>query len=110
MEDLGWATRKVASGPAGYTGEIVLLFGAQDTVVRWYDAFPECEQPQNISRSLADYQERSFPQARRVEVQIIEGAHVAPEVDAPTFLQTGLTLLEQWDTSPPVHTGAAPGE
>jgi acyl-CoA hydrolase len=83
----------------GYTGEIVLLFGAQDSVVRWRDVFPECERPQQISRALAEYQKENFPQARRVEVQVVEGAHVAPEVNAPTFLQTGLRLLEQWEGS-----------
>lgn len=99
VEDIGWATRKVTRSPIGYTGEVVLLFGAQDTVVRWRDAFPECERPQNISRVLAAYRKKNFPQARRVEVQVIEGTHVAPEVDAPTFLQTGLSLLGQWDDS-----------
>lgn len=104
LEDIGWAARKVASGPIGYTGEVVLLFAAQDSVVRWRDVFPECERPQQISRSLAEYQKENFPSAGRVEVQVIEGAHVAPEVDAPTFLQTGLSLLEQWDDlTPPGH-------
>jgi hypothetical protein len=97
VDDIGWAGRKVASSPMGYTGEVVLLFGAQDTVVRWHDAFPECEEPQDIARVLTEYQKEHFPQARRVEVQIVEGAHVAPEVDAPTFLQAGLGLLGQWD-------------
>jgi pimeloyl-ACP methyl ester carboxylesterase len=96
-EDLSWASRKVASRPLGYSGEVVLLLGAQDTVVRWQDAFPGCERSRNISGCLAAYQERHFPQARRVEVQVIEGAHVAPEVDAPTFLRAGLSLLEQLD-------------
>jgi pimeloyl-ACP methyl ester carboxylesterase len=102
VEDIGWATKKVAGRPIGYTGEVVLLFGAQDTVVRWHDAFPDCERPQSISRSLAEYQKQNFPHARRLEVQVIEGTHVAPEADAPTFLQTGLSLLEQWDGAPGV--------
>jgi pimeloyl-ACP methyl ester carboxylesterase len=97
VEDIGWATRNVAREPVGYTGEVVLLFGAQDTVVRWHDAFPECNEPQQISHSLADYQEENFPSARRVEVRVIEGAHVAPEADAPSFLRTGLGLLDQLD-------------
>lgn len=96
-EDLRWAGRNVASRPLGYTGEVVLLFGAQDTVVRWRDAFPECERPQDISGILQEYQEKYYPQARRVEVQVIEGAHVAPEADAPSFLRVGLGLLEQLD-------------
>jgi len=97
VEDLGWATRKVASSPLGYTGQVVLLFGAQDTVVRWRDAFPECVQPKDISRSLPAYQEANFPQARHVEVQVIEGTHVTPETDAPAFLPAGLSLIDQLD-------------
>jgi pimeloyl-ACP methyl ester carboxylesterase len=59
-EDIGWASRKVASSPIGYTGEVVLLFGAQDTVMRWHDVFPECDRPQNISKFLAEYKENNF--------------------------------------------------
>lgn len=108
VEDLGWAARKVTSNPIGYTGVVVLLFGAQDTVVRWYDVFPGCERPQDISGFLADYQKEHFPQARCFEVQVMEGAHVAPEVDAPNFLKTGLSLLEQCDDSALLRTRSAP--
>jgi pimeloyl-ACP methyl ester carboxylesterase len=107
VEDLDWAARKVASGPIGYTGEVVLLFGAQDIVVRWRDVFPECRQPQDIPGSLAEYRERKLPHAKRVEVQVLEGAHVAPEADPSTFLQAGLSLLGQWDGAEQPLTSAA---
>ena len=94
IEDVGWAAKNVASQPLGYTGEVVLLFGAQDAVVRWRDLFPHCDRPQDIPKFLAEYQEKNFPLASRVEVQVAEGSHVAPETDAPSFLQTGLSLLE----------------
>jgi pimeloyl-ACP methyl ester carboxylesterase len=94
-EDIGWAARNVASSPFGYTGEVVLLFGAQDTVVRWRDVFPECDRPQDIPQFLAEYKEKNFPLASRVEVQVARGSHVAPEANAPSFLQVGLSLLEQ---------------
>jgi pimeloyl-ACP methyl ester carboxylesterase len=110
VEDLGWAARKVTHGPLGYSGEVVLLFAAQDTVVRWHDLFPECERSQSIARSLAAYQQKTFPRARRVEVQVIAGNHVAPEVDAPTFLQTGLRLLGQLDDSALPTPDAGPPE
>jgi hypothetical protein len=107
VEDVDWAARNVVSSPIGYAGDVVLLFGAQDTVVRWHDLFPGCERPQDISECLAEYQKMHFPKANRVEVQILEGAHVAPEVDAPTYLQRGLGLLEQWDDSANPPTGTA---
>jgi pimeloyl-ACP methyl ester carboxylesterase len=97
IEDIGWASSKVPSQLFGYGGEVVLLFGTLDTVVRWHDAFPECDQPGNIPISLVKYQEENFPLAQRIEVRVVQGAHVAPEVDAPSFLQTGLSLLEQLD-------------
>jgi hypothetical protein len=97
IEDIGWATRKVSSKHFGYSGEVVLLFGTLDTVVRWHDAFPECDRPGNIPTSLVRYQEKNFPLAQRIEVQVVEGSHVAPETDAPSFLKTGLGLLGQLD-------------
>jgi pimeloyl-ACP methyl ester carboxylesterase len=104
-DDIDWAARNVTRTPVRYTGEVVLLFGAQDTVVRWRDLFPECERPQNISACLAEYQERVFPKASRVEVQVLDGAHVAPEADAPTFLQAGLGLLGEWESPAPLDSG-----
>jgi pimeloyl-ACP methyl ester carboxylesterase len=97
IEDIGWASRKVPSKSFGYSGEVVLLFGARDTVVRWHDAFPECDQPGNIPTSLVKYQKENFPLAQRIEVRVVQGAHNAPEVDALSFLRTGLGLLEQLD-------------
>lgn len=95
VEDIGWAARRASLQPLGYTGEVVLLFGAQDTVIRWRDVFPECEQPQDIAESLADLQRRDFPRAASLQVRIVAGTHVAPEVDAPAFLELGLGLLGQ---------------
>jgi hypothetical protein len=103
-EDIEWAGREITSSPIGYTGDVVLLFGAQDGVVRWRDAFPECERPHDISGFLAEYQGRTFPHARRFEVKVIEGAHIAPEADATTFLKVGLSLLEQSDASAQLGT------
>ena len=75
----------------------VLLFGTLDTVVRWHDILPECDRPQNIPTSLVKYQEKNFPLVQRLEVQVVPGDHAAPEVDAASFLRTGLGLLGQLD-------------
>ncbi len=99
LEDIGWAGKKVSGGAFEYPGDVVLLFGSQDTVVRWQDAFPECARPEQIPSALTAYGQNAFPRATRVEVQVVEGAHVAPEVDAPTFLRAGLGLLGQLDTN-----------
>jgi pimeloyl-ACP methyl ester carboxylesterase len=97
IEDVGWASRKVTGERFGYTGEVVLLFGRQDTVVRWQDVFPDCARPDSLVTCLPAFRRRNFPQAQRVEVGIVEGGHVAPETEAPSFLRRGLTLLGQVD-------------
>jgi hypothetical protein len=103
-EDIGWASRKVPGKRFGYRGEVVLLFGTQDTVVRWHDVLPECDRPQDIPTYLTKYQEKNFPLAKRIEVQVVPGDHAAPEVDAASFLQTGLGLLGQLDEQLKLHS------
>ena len=96
-EDVGWASRKVPGKRFGYSGEVVLLFGTLDTVVRWHDVLPECDRPRDIPTYLGKYQEKNFPLAKRIEVQVVPGDHAAPEVDAASFLQPGLGFLGQLD-------------
>ena len=95
VEDIDWAGRKVSGGAYDYPGELVLLFGEQDTVVRWQDAFPKWSKSGQIGSSLSEYGRNAFPRAQRVEVRVVEGMHISPEVDAATFLRTGLGLLGQ---------------
>lgn len=97
IEDISWASGKVPGPHLGYSGEVVLLFGAQDTVVRWRDTFPGCIRPQDVPTLMGELQRENFPSASRVEARVIEGSHVAPEADAPSFLKVGLGLLGQLD-------------
>jgi hypothetical protein len=99
FDDIEWAGKKVTGRAFEYPGRVVLLFARQDTVVRWQDAFPECSRPEQINSSLGDYRRTAFPGACEVQVQVLEGAHVAPESDAHTFLQIGLDLLGQLDST-----------
>lgn len=97
VDDIGWAAAKVPGRGFTFSGEVVLVFGAQDTVIRWQSAFPGCVRPEEISACRAAFQTDNFPSAARLEVQVIEGAHVAPEARAPAFLQAGLSVLGQLD-------------
>jgi hypothetical protein len=97
VEDIRWAGTQVSGPDFAYPGHVVLLFGREDTVVRWQDALPGCAQPEEIAACLADYGQQAFPLAQRVEMQVIEGAHVAPETDATAVLERGLGLLGQLD-------------
>ncbi|MFN2225641.1 MAG: hypothetical protein ACK2UY_05030 [Anaerolineae bacterium] len=98
VEDVAWAGCKVPGPEFEYTGEVVLLCGAQDTVVRWRDALPGCACPTGVEGALPAFRRDCFPQARRVEVHVVEGDHVAPETEAPAFLRLGLGLLGQLDS------------
>jgi hypothetical protein len=103
IDDIGWAAIKVPGPEFIFDGEVVLLFGAQDTVVRWRDAFPGCEQPEDIPTHLPAFTAENFPRASLVEVQAIEGSHVSPEADATRFLGAGLSLLDQLADSAPLE-------
>ncbi len=93
--DVRWACRRVPGPAFGYTGEVVLLCAARDSVVRWRDAFPECDASQAVEPWLPAFTGENFPLASRVEVRVLPGDHVSPEVDAGSFLRTGLGLLGQ---------------
>lgn len=97
VEDVAWAACKVPGQEFGYTGDVVLLCGAQDTVVRWRDALPGCACPADVGDALPALRRDCFPRARRVELHVVDGDHVAPETDAPAFLRLGLHLLGQLD-------------
>ena len=97
IEDIEWAGKRVTGEGFQYPGKVVLLFGQQDTVVHWQDAFPECASPEQLGSTLVAFSQKAFPEASSVEIRVIEGTHVAPESDAPTFLRTGLGLLGQLD-------------
>lgn len=100
VEDVRWASHKVTGEAFGYTGEVVLLYGREDAVVRWRDTFPGCGHPGDLARCLPHLRRRHFPRAGRVEVAIVAGGHVGPETEAPTFLRKGLGLLGQLDEPP----------
>lgn len=95
--DVIWASQQVTGQGFGYTGEVVLLYGREDRVVRWQDLSPGCAGPDDLARCLPAFRRRHLPQARRVEVEVVEGGHLAPEAKASTFLRTGLGLLGQLD-------------
>jgi len=99
IKDVAWASRKVPGPTFPYTGQALVVWGKQDTVVRWRDVFPKCADPDGIAGSQARFQQENLPYARRVEAAIIDGDHVGPEADAPAFVRLGLGWLDQLDGS-----------
>jgi pimeloyl-ACP methyl ester carboxylesterase len=99
VTDIHWASRKVPGGTYDYPGEVIIFFGAQDTVIRWQDVFPECSRPDEIDAALDNYRQRDFPRVGRLEVRVIEGNHFAPETEAFEFIRPALETTGQIDRS-----------
>jgi len=95
INDIRWACGKVTGEDYEYDGMVVILFGEDDGVIRWRDAFPACQHPGNIGPFLEEYKKRDFPIARGLQVRVLEGSHVAPETHAPLYVKTAFDLLEK---------------
>jgi pimeloyl-ACP methyl ester carboxylesterase len=95
--DIQWAAKKVVGKTYRYDGTVAFLFGRRDTVIRWRDVFPNCKNLQDLPMYFDDFKKANLPYAYRVEVQVLEGNHFAPEVDAPSFIRIGLGLLGELD-------------
>ena len=96
VDDIRWASRKVPGENYSYPGEVLILFGGQDTVIRWQDVFPACGRSDEIEAVMDDFRQRNFPRAQ-VRVKVIDGNHFAPETDALAFVRPALALLGQLD-------------
>jgi pimeloyl-ACP methyl ester carboxylesterase len=94
VDDIRWASRKVTGKDYSYSGIVVILFGEKDTVIRWQDVFPECQDPGNIGQFLDEYKKHNFPMVRRLEVQVLEGNHIASETKAPLYIKTAFDLVD----------------
>jgi hypothetical protein len=103
IDDIRWACRKVPGKQYGYGGEVAIIFGRQDSVIRWHDVFPQCERPDQIPGVLPAYKQDNFPQASRLEVRVIEGDHLGPECEAPAFASLVLGLQGQLDEAEPLN-------
>jgi hypothetical protein len=92
--DVRWACRKVPGPDFDYPGEVVLLLGTDDTVIRWRDVLPGGRVDDS---AVADLHATDFAAARRFTLEVIPGDHMTPEVDAGSFIRRGLALLGQLD-------------
>jgi hypothetical protein len=95
IDDVRWACRKVPGPDFDYPGEVVLLLGSQDSVIRWRDPFPGCQAPDQLPALVPAFQEANFPTSGRVEVCLVEGNHITPEIEPVVFVRPGLGLLGQ---------------
>jgi hypothetical protein len=97
VEDVQWAGSRIAGEGFSYPGEVVLLFGSRDRVVRWQDLLPGGTGESDTTDGVLAVARGLFPRAERVEVVVMEGGHLVPESDAGTCMRQVLGLLGQLD-------------
>jgi len=89
--DVWWATRKVPGPAFRYDGDVAIIFGADDRVIRWRDVCPECTSPQEVAGAVEQLRQRDFPCVHSLQVQVLAGNHLSPDTDA-AFARTALEL------------------
>jgi pimeloyl-ACP methyl ester carboxylesterase len=94
INDVRWISEKVTGQDYEYDGEVVILFGEKDGVIRWRNVFPACQHPGNVGPFLEEYKKRDFPMARGLQIRVLEGSHIAPETHAPLYIKTAFDLLD----------------
>lgn len=67
LDGMKLASRKVVGKGYGYDGQVVLLFGEDDTVIRWRDVFPDCEDSSQVEQSLVSTGETISPRLAYLE-------------------------------------------
>ncbi len=93
LNDVRWACEKVTGPDYEYDGQVVILFGEKDGVIRWRDVFPACRHPGDVGPLVEEYRKRDFPLARGLQVRVLKGSHIAPETRAPLYVKTAFNLL-----------------
>jgi pimeloyl-ACP methyl ester carboxylesterase len=97
VADVVWAGRRVPGPAFPYPGEVLVIWGRHDSLIRWQDVFPTCADPDGLPSAMPSFRQQNLPCARRVEMAVIDGDHVAPEADAIEFVRLGLSWLGQLD-------------
>jgi len=95
LDDIRWACRKVTGKDFEYDGTVVILFAEQDSVMRWRDVFPRCQHPGKIDRFSEEYRRNNFPVVHRLEIRVLEGNHMTPEINASLYIRTAFDLLHR---------------
>ncbi len=94
VEDARWAATKVPGPQFRYPSRVVLLFAADDTVIRWQAVFPGCRTPEEIPAALPAYQRTDFPYASSLAVRVLPGNHLSPGIE-PAYARAALELTGQ---------------
>jgi pimeloyl-ACP methyl ester carboxylesterase len=93
--DLRWVGKKVVGPHYGYRGNVVIVLSENDTFFSWRRLFPDCDRLEDLPNHLEQYCQIDFPRAKRVDLQVLPGNHLAPELHAPDYLQAALGSMRQ---------------
>jgi hypothetical protein len=93
--DIRWASRKVPGPGFAYSGEVVLVFARNDTVIRWQAVLPAAAAQEEIPAHLENYRRTDFPKISRLQVAVLEGDHLSPESEAAVYVQAAYALLSR---------------
>lgn len=102
VEDTLWICQKVPGPDYGFNGNIAILFGARDSVIRWRDVFPSANaqlegEVTDVTSlpgaNFSDFRSHNFPFARKLAVYILPGDHASPETEPELYARTALKLL-----------------
>jgi hypothetical protein len=98
LDDIRWASRKVPGPDFGYDGDVAIVFGRNDTVIRWQAVFPGCAAPEEIPGQLDAYRRSDFPAAAQLRVAVLEGNHLSPESAAGDYARAAFRMLGPLET------------
>jgi pimeloyl-ACP methyl ester carboxylesterase len=98
VDDALWVNQKITGDNYGYTGNVILLFARNDSLIRWQSVFPECSDPGDIEHFVREYQRSDFPHVSNLMVRVLEGNHLSPLVDVSLYIDTVINLLKRLET------------
>jgi pimeloyl-ACP methyl ester carboxylesterase len=91
--DFIWVCHKVTGPDYAYTGQVALIFGQNDTVIRWRDVFPTLSTPEEVAQRGAALQRENFPLVEELAARVIPGNHASPETDPDVYMDCALQAL-----------------
>jgi hypothetical protein len=83
----------VTSESYRYNGNVIILFGKKDTVESWKRVFTNCPNENQIKEFIPEFKKLNMPWVRKLRVDILDGNHMAPEIDAQRFIDKAWNLI-----------------
>jgi pimeloyl-ACP methyl ester carboxylesterase len=95
VSDLRWVGKKVVGPQYGYKGSVVIILSEHDAFFHWRELFPNCARVEDVGEHLEHYYQRNFPNVRGIDLRVLPGSHLSPELHAAEYLQNAQEALDQ---------------